>query len=227
MPTSKKRKLSLFFDNDQNNFIDKYHCKNVKPVLIEDTNNIYSDNYNIYTSLQVYNNYLSNLSYGAFLYGQYIRKKSKYNIDSYDPVSGVNSNHIKRLIIPNMVNIKALIFDWDRTLTVFEGLYSIYPNVLDLLKVFELQKDVRVKDVAEYYLGGSKRVKNLRKVWIEAKNHNVPIYILSSNPSVGKFPTFFSQLLKSVDLNVPLKKIIFRGDLTKYEYIRENMKTVC
>ena len=227
MSKPKKSKISLFFDNDKNNFIDKYHCKNVKPVLIDETDNIYSTQYNIYTSLQVYNNYLSNLSYGAFLYGQYIRKKNKYNIDSYDPVSGINSDHIKRLIIPNMVNIKALIFDWDRTLTVFEGLYSIYPNVSDLLKSFNLQKDVRIKDVAEYYLGGTKRVKKLRKVWIEAKNNKVPIYILSSNPSVGKYPTFFNQLLKSVELNVPLKKIIFRGNLSKYEYIRENMKTLC
>ena len=105
MSKPKKSKISLFFDNDKNNFIDKYHCKNVKPVLIDETDNIYSTQYNIYTSLQVYNNYLSNLSYGAFLYGQYIRKKNKYNIDSYDPVSGINSDHIKRLIIPNMVNI--------------------------------------------------------------------------------------------------------------------------
>ncbi len=50
---------------------------------------------------------------------------------------------------------------------------------------------------------------------------------INVSPLKIKYPTFFNQLLKSVELNVPLKKIIFRGNLSKYEYIRENMKTLC
>jgi hypothetical protein len=227
MNNSKKCKITLFFDNDKNNFLDKNLCKNVIPILIEDKTDIYTEKYNTYTTKIVYNNYLGSLTYGAFIYGQYVRNKTKFNIDSYDPISGINKYHIKKLMCPFMANLNALIFDWDRTLTVFEGLYSIFPHVKDLLKYFSLKSEVCIKDVAEYYLGGYDRIRLLRKVWKSAKDNKTPIYILSSNPSVGKYPTFFFELLNSVKLNVPLENIIFRGKRTKYEYIRDKLSFIC
>jgi hypothetical protein len=221
-----KNKLSLFFDNDRNNFSDKHHCKTVIPILVKDLTNVYSEQYNTFTTINKYNEYLASLNYGAFLYGQCVRRLSKFGIDSYDPISGVNKKHIHELICPNMPHLRSLIFDWDRTLSVFEGLYSIFPNVKDVLIEFNLADQVDISDVAEYYLGGCKRLKLLRKVWKLAHINKIPIYILSSNPSVGKHPTFFYQLLKSVKLGVPLKHIMFRGDRTKYEYIRDKLKVI-
>ncbi len=224
MPENKK--ISLFFDNDGNNFLDRYHCKNVIPILVDDMNDEFSDQYNTYTSINKYNEYLAGLNYGAYLYGQCVRKMNRFGIDSYDPRSGVNKRHVRDLLYPYMKQLRSIIFDWDRTLTVFEGLYSISTNVVDMLDEFNLKGQVSIKDVAEYYLGGCKRVRLLRKVWKAAYKNKIPIYILSSNPSVGKNPTFFYQLLASVNLHVPLKNIIFRGDRTKYEYIRDRLKFI-
>ena len=188
--------------------------------------NEFTERYNTYTSINRYNEYLAGLNYGAFLYGQCVRRLTKFGIDSYDPKSGINKHHVRNLLFPHMKNLRSIIFDWDRTLTVFEGLYSISANVEDMLVEFNLMGQVTIKDVAEYYLGGSKRIRLLRKVWEVARKNKIPIYILSSNPSVGRNPTFFYQLLASVKLNVPLKNIIFRGERTKYEYIRDRLKFI-
>ena len=222
----KIKKLSLFFDNDSNNFLDKYHCKNVIPVLVDDMTNEFTEKYNTYTSIAKYNEYLSSLNYGSLLYGQCVRQLNRFGVDSYDPRSGINKMHVRNLLFPYMKNLRSIIFDWDRTLTVFEGLYSISANVEDMLRQFNLSGQVTTKDVAEYYLGGPKRVRLLRKVWEMAHRKGIPIYILSSNPSVGRNPTFFYQLLGSVKLGLPLKNIIYRGERTKYEYIRDRLGAI-
>jgi hypothetical protein len=96
-----------------------------------------------------------------------------------------------------------------------------------IIKTFHLQSLVSVSDIAEYYLGGPRRLYTLQVFWKWCRKHHIKIYILSSNPSIGKYPLFFKQLLAAVNLPVHLDDIIYRGHKTKYKYIQDMLPNLC
>ena len=220
---SKKSKV-YFFDNDINNFTDSYRCNRVQGILCNESRHLKNSDW--FISPSKFKRYLLCLSKGARCYGNYILKKD--GCDSYDPKSGVKSRHLKFMIRnADPSRIKAFIFDWDRTLSKFEGIYAICPSVKQLIKSFHLHSQVSVSDIAEYYLGGPNRLHALQVFWKWCQKHRIHIYILSSNPSIGKYPYFFKQLLASVNLPVNVNDIIYRGHKTKYKYIQDMLPNLC
>ncbi len=227
--------VSYFFDNDSDNFIDKHLSSNVIPIKVLESPELSDINLH-FCNTKCYNNYCKGLMPGAYHYGKMINILETNNGDGtgYDPISGISNaqiDHFINLVSSKQENIKCFIFDWDRTLTVFEGIYAIKPTVKGMLTTLAKQSnlsnsdipDINVRDVAEYYLGGNCRIKKLQDLWDVLTAHNIEIWILSSNPSIGDYPKFFSQLLKSVNLDVELSKICYRDDLTKYEYIKKHI----
>ena len=81
--------------------------------------------------------------------------------------------------------------------------------------------------MAEYYLGGLQRIRYLQLIWQWCNYNNIPIYILSSNPSIGYYPNFFWELLNSVNLYTKKKHILYRGNLTKYQFIKTYLPFLC
>jgi hypothetical protein len=217
------KKITLFFDNDRDNFIDKHLCKRVKPILIKESPIIPHPTL-CFTNKSKYRQYLNRLSTPANIFASHIIRMYNLEIDSLDPKSGIDITHISYLI--NNISpkrISAIILDWDRTLTKFEGIMAIKPRCQLLLDELLISHKVQIKHIAEYYLGGRTRIKYLHTLWSWCKSNQISIYILSSNPSIGRVPLFFWDLLKSVNLPIKKKHLIYRGHLTKYQYIQQHL----
>ena len=209
--------ISYFFDNDINNFHDSEICPHAIPVQIcESTEQQMTNNQ------EAFSKYLSILGQNARLYG--LTMNSLDEGDGYDMRSGITIdqiNHYKNKVIKNSPSsMKAYIFDWDRTLTVFEGIYAIQDNIRTILEGLNLA-NIKTAEVGEYYFGGNERVNVLKELWKTLINHGIEIWVLSSNPSIGRHPKFFLDLLESLDLPVDPDKLIYRGELTKYQYIKK------
>ena len=94
---------------------------------------------------------------------------------------------------------KIAIFDWDRTITVIEGMIKI-PHSM-------------IPDMIVYLCGGDERLARLQEMFRELHGKRVEVFILSNNPSADKSnseETFelFKQLLKILDPNMEEDHII-------------------
>ncbi len=229
----KSSHLSYFFDNDTDNFSDAHLCPQVIPVRVAESlprprgDTLESDNDNeTYTTPQVYQSYCRCLTPGAQLFGQTM---DRLEPSGYDPKSGISPEQLSYytdLVSDRSTKthtiIDHFIFDWDRTLTVLEGIYAVKPTARDVLANVGL-KQLPTSEMAIYYLGGPDRVVKLKRLWKCLKARNIKIWILSSNPSVGQYPQFFVDLLGSVGLDLPRERVCYRGGLSKYQYLKKNI----
>lgn len=74
---------------------------------------------------------------------------------------------------------KVVIFDWDRTLSVIEGV--LLPPNKTLTKEMA-DKGVTYHDIALYYSGGKTRMKLLQKMFKFLHDKGVEVFILTNNP---------------------------------------------
>ena len=111
----------------------------------------------IFNGSLTYQDYINSLGAGAQKYADVIKQRK--GIDMYDPKSGISTqdlqNYSRKLDDPNFrQNIAAMIFDWDRTLTVIEGVPARYKSLGRLLEKYQheygLDASVTQGDVAEY-----------------------------------------------------------------------------
>ena len=228
-----KRKV-YFFDNDARNFLDKTRCICVEPVQIGETPKMIGGNGNyVFTDLNTYKSYIDSLSAGARDYGN-IRMALK-GIDRYDPKSGITIDMMKDYIelANNNDNIAGMLFDWDRTLTLTEGVpckYGSLDNVLEFYRSTRgLPQSVTKMDIIEYYFGGLERIKWLKMLLDTLHNRNISIYILSANGGIGEYPHFFSEMLNNITNNNYIKpeNYIYKGNLSKYNYIEQALPNLC
>ena len=91
------KKITLFFDNDRDNFIDKHLCKRVKPILIKESPIIPHPTL-CFTNKSKYIQYLNRLSTPANIFASHIIRMYNLEIDSLDPKSGIDITHISYLI---------------------------------------------------------------------------------------------------------------------------------
>ena len=218
--------LSYFFDNDPDNFSDKHLCPCIIPVTVAESQPINPENetfHYIYTSDDVIKGYCEGLSNGAKRFAEAMMLLGE--AQSYDPKSGISKEQFRYYtkLAKSNNNIKAFIFDWDRTLTVLEGVYAIKPTVSQVLRGLDLPQ-VTVMDVAEFYFGGNYRISQLQRLWNTLRMKDIPIWILSSNPAIGEVPLFFLNLLDSVGLSIRPDHLVYRGELTKYEYMKRHLE---
>ena len=224
---AEKKMTSYFFDNDPDNFLDKHLVPNVKPVIIHDTKPIhYDEGEEVYATPHSYLKYCQSLHEGAQQYCMVMNSMDESH--GYDPESGITITqieHFTQLVLSKperQQEIHSFIFDWDRTLSIFEGLYAVTPTVKDMLdSISHYGHDITISDVACYYFGGLARIEKLQQLWKALTSRGIEIWVLSSNPAVGRFPQFFLDLLESIDLPVPKERMIWRDQLSKYQYIKQ------
>ena len=174
-----------------------------------------------YSTPEDFSQYCQTLSSGARQFGESMQLLDE--VSGYDSLSGISIdqlNHFINLVSSSKNQYKAFIFDWDRTLTVIEGIYAIKPTVKIMLNDLDL-RSITVKEVAEFYFGGKARCQLLKQLWDALREKNIAIWILSSNPSIGEFPLFFLNLLEAVGLHLEADHLAYKGDLTKYEYMEK------
>lgn len=231
------KRLVYFFDNDAGNFVDSGRCVCVIPIEIEESQKMMTPNGKYcFTDIETYQNYLNGLSPEAKIYGEIIIEAK--GIDRYDPKSAIKSGEIKEwLKLLNEPSFRsrtaAFIFDWDRTLTVTEGIPARFKTLEKLInykrQTQNMSRDVTDKDIIEYYFGGIERVELLRELFRCLNKYSIAIYVLSANRGLEEHRDFFYEILDKIAGPGIIKKdhLIYKGSYTKYNYIEDILPDLC
>ena len=188
---------AIFFDNKKEH-LDEVHTKhrNIKLVKIPDVKGTYFPKPLPMNSgpLKTMIDSLGPNAYVDLLKSHHIDK------DAYDPVSGMEQNHI-RILNRWLANTKedknrAAIFDWDRTLTKVEGFYPLYKG--NERHMFE--------DTLSYLFGGHKRLLKIRGMFQHLSEQGVEIFILTNNEA--SITTFYKRLIHVLSPHIPLENIV-------------------
>jgi hypothetical protein len=135
-------------------------------------------------------------SLGSNLYLQSLLKM-EIDQDVYDPLSGITKEHIVKF---NLWEAKtrhhgerAVIFDWDRTISKFEGFYPVQFTTYAWLE-----------SALEYLCGGKERLSMLRDFIQRIDELTIRIYILTNNTGCKDedFPKYVYQLFEGVPVEI-------------------------
>lgn len=197
---SRKQNTKVLFIDDSIYEVQKAtKYKNINVFLVQ---NILHNNYNSY--LETLSD--ETLYFVNKLNLNYNNKKIILKGVSIKMLNKLNKNIVKK-------TIDKIIFDWDHTLSLFEGWFSDI-NFTNLK--YNINDNVSsIKNYAEYILGGSDRIKILQILFDNSNKYDIPIYILTNNIGLDNPYKYkrnrsnFYDLLKSVKINVKLKNIYF------------------
>lgn len=117
---------------------------------------------------------------------------------TYDPVSGIQENHVKQVDswIQRTSGARALLMDWDRTISLFEGYFGDDEGSLpdDRVRYYE--------DLLLVLLGGAARLDMIRRMIARAHEAGIELFVVTNNggcndPGSG-FNNFVTQLFGSI-----------------------------
>lgn len=118
----------------------------------------------------------------------------------YDSVSGIQKPHIKQVYDwmqrTSKTNKRALLMDWDRTLSLFEGYFG------DDEGHIPADREAYYEDLLLVLLGGATRLALIREMIQNAYTAGIELYVVTNNggcndPSSG-FNNFVTQLFGSI-----------------------------
>ena len=180
----------IFYDDDPMNIIEVTKL-NIKSILIanREVNLNYKERYNYYK------NFTNNTYYEHFKPGGY-------------PSNGFSMKHAEELLQWMKTKTRPIVlFDWDRTITCFDG-FAIENEPFTYSSI-----GVKMQDVAEYICGGHTRLNILSHV---CKNiRNIPngnrgeIFIVTNNPSAVHNRSEFIKLIRVIDPHFKEKCLLY------------------
>jgi len=162
----------VFYDDDLNNIIEVSQLS-IKCIFITDK------------PVQ--------LNYKDHNYHKNFKDNTYYNYfePTGRPSNGFNMTHAEDLLLwINRTSNPIVLFDWDRTITCFDG-FAIenYPFTYS-------SRGVKIQDVIEYICGGYTRINFLSYVFQSIRKKNGEIFIVTNNPmSVYNRPEFIKMIL--------------------------------
>jgi hypothetical protein len=196
---------AVFYDDDPINIIEVSKL-NIKSVLISTklVNLNYKERHNYYK------NFVNNTYYEHYK-------------PPGSPSEGFNMKHAEELLLwSNKVTNPIVLFDWDRTITCFDGFaMEHYPTTYSSL-------GIRIKDVMEYICGGHIRLQLLSHI-ISVIRQKGEIFIVTNNPgSINNRPEFI-KLIRAIDPHFKEKCLLFgngnkRSALLTCDYFMKNIK---
>ena len=147
---------------------------------------------------------LSGLSGQSFTTNRYIERVSRIRQNPqhvYDPVSGIQESHIAQIDSwiqrTNGSSKRALLIDWDRTLTVFEGYIGDDEGGIigNRIEYYE--------DLLTFLLGGASRLAAIRAMLRRAHDAHIDIYIVTNNGGCNDIPSGFNHFVKQLFQSIP------------------------
>ena len=179
--------MNLFYDDDPMNIMEMSKLPKTKSIHIinKPVNLNYKERHNYYKNFE--NN----------SYYNYFKPQGT-------PSCGFSMSHAEDLIncINKSVVLPVVLFDWDRTITCFDG-FAIenYPFTYSSV-------GIRVQDVMEYICGGYTRL-NLLSYLFQRIRKKGEIFILTNNPiSVNNRPEFI-KMIRAIDPHFKEKCLIY------------------
>lgn len=141
-------------------------------------------------------------------YNKYVKIIDEKVLDTMTIGSGLSIEKIKQITYKKA---KVVIFDWDLTLSIFNGTYVPH--------LFNFPKDIPLYDIAQFYAGSSKRFEAIQKMFSVLRERRTRVYILTNN-GWGQHPTEFIKLLRIYDPKMKTKEILY-GNLDKLKKINQ------
>lgn len=130
------------------------------------------------------------------------------NRDLYDVSSGIKEEHIEQVL--NWAEgdgKKAILIDFDRTLSVIEGFSSDhYPNTLTFKQRYPLP-EITAEGYINYLVGGTERLYRLRAMLTLLYSQGIDIFILTNNPGCMNSPVYFNDLVSVLTEGKPVNYI--------------------
>jgi hypothetical protein len=112
-------------------------------------------------------------------YARYLQEANIPESVSTVGFSRENGEDLKRWVKLNRRMEKAVLFDWDQTISVLEGI--MVPSTREFIQDFR-KKKITHKDIAVYYAGTKARLEYIRSLSDFLYKHKVDVYILTNNP---------------------------------------------
>jgi hypothetical protein len=203
---------AIFFDDDDKNIQSVTdQCSKIKTIKIDRTEELTE------TSIDSIPIELKGVpielgkdinTYAGFL------QKIEISDDLYDPKSGIQQEHIDQLntwlstIPPDKYTNTAAIFDWDRTLSVFEGIFP-YSAIIENITFRKLDKntDKINESMITYLLGGEARLRMIRNMLTMLSNKGIQLFILTNNGSCSSNDDFTKYVTLLTD-KIPIENIL-------------------
>jgi hypothetical protein len=176
----------IFYDDDPINIIEVSKL-NIKSILIstKQVNLNYKERHNYYK------NFVNNTYYEHYK-------------PPGTPTEGFNMKHAEELLLwSNKITNPIVLFDWDRTITCFDGfVLENYPTTYSSL-------GVRIKDVMEYICGGHTRLNFLSHIFSAIRKRNGEVFIVTNNPASINNRREFIKLIRAIDPHFKEKCLLF------------------
>jgi hypothetical protein len=176
----------VFYDDDPINIIEVSKL-NIKSILIstKSVNLKYNERHNYYK------NFVNNTYYEHYK-------------PPGTPTNGFNMKHAEDLLLwSNKVTNPIVLFDWDRTITCFDGF------ALESYPISYSSLGIRIKDVMEYICGGNTRLHFLSYIFTAIRKRKGDIFILTNNPGCIHNRPEFIKLIRSIDPHFKEKCLLF------------------
>jgi hypothetical protein len=218
---------AIFFDNEQNNLVTVGSiCPSINVVKVPESHrtSIYDPPYpTIKYDQSPLKEYIILNRFETNGYYRFCIAADQTD-DTFDHISGLNYEHAT--ILNNWIQSTAgskkcvAIFDWDRTITLFEGVLggSSKSSFEELFEKYDVTDDPNPVESALLYLcGGAGRLTMVRNMFQNCVNNNVDVIILTNNPTATGVP--FQQLIKAI---APSSRVIISGSKALADDIRGN-----
>jgi len=130
------------------------------------------------------------------------------NRDLYDSTSGIKEEHIEQAL--NWAEgdgKKAILIDFDRTLSVIEGFSADnYPNTLTFKQRYP-QPGITAEGYMNYLVGGTDRLYRLQAMLTLLYAQDIDVFILTNNPGCVNSPVYFNDLVSVLTQGKPVNYI--------------------
>lgn len=225
-PPAKQYDAAIFFDNDPKQIeLVREHCnaRRVEVVQIPDTRELKGDN--IISIGEKVGLTQKNNTYIAMRVKQ-SQALGRAAGERYDEKSGIQKVHLQQLVqwlekTSDTANRVAL-FDWDRTLSMFEGVTLVEAEHRD----FKFEDPVtgapaysvdQIREDTLIFLMGRERLEILREMMRLLLRNNVDVAIVTNNTSCPNVHTmtYFNGLVQQLMQNVPFSIVCslpYRGN---------------
>ena len=173
-----KKKQSIWFYDNQQDIISQFKnsLDKVNVVLVDNNkNNDILKGYHIDSHYTI--KFLEKHPENTF--AKYLKLKNIKELKCINGFSKKDAKKLKTHILNKETHCKAVIFDWDGTLSVNEGIIVSHDNKL----IEEFNKyNIKDEDMAIYYAGGIKRLNWMLKFFKFLQKKNIRVFIITNNP---------------------------------------------
>lgn len=128
-------------------------------------------------------------------YVKYLASRGEIS-DAYDPLCGIKQDHIDNILIPWVGagaagEKRVAVFDWDRTLTVIEGIILEYIDAI--IRKYITPVERMSEEILKYLCGGPERLAMLRTMFQLLRDNNIDICIMTNNPSANQRGVYYNK----------------------------------